>query len=586
MVNNHNSTLIKNLFLISLFLTSSLLSAEVSTTIDRNPVRVNETFELTLHMESAPITRPPLEGLPEEFEIIRSTNFYNRSTVNGKTETQAGWQYVLRATVEGIFTIPGFKVDGATTNPFQISVMPAVSSTSINGQQDAIKLTATVDHEEVYVQQQILYTVRLYRAVQAQYASLTDPMMEGAILERLGEDKQFESEIEGVRYIVLERQYVLFPQSDGLQSISPVTFTAEVSNGTKRYSTFGQLRSRTKAISLSTDTIDINVKGRPMGELDWWLPANDVTLTEQWSPEPLEYRVGEPVTWSYTIKASGLTSTQLPELLPTLTDGLKFYPDTATSDNQVDQFGISGLRTQKIAVLPTKAGTITLPELKLTWWDVKANKTQTISLPSRNINILASLDDDTGVESINDASVTAQQSDESIENDDTSLSTESIKSAEAVQPWKMIAIISLLLWVISALVLTLRNKQSSKSISYKSRDKQSIKANKTEASLKDIKLACKNNSAQQTKIAILSWCSTQRSFANIHSLAELARHTNSDDLKDELTNLERKLYSKEGGDWNGDVLYTLLNEIQSMSQSQIINNDKLEELPPLHLSDH
>ena len=563
-----------------LFLTASVLSAEVATTVDRNPVRVNETFELTLHMESAPISRPPLEGLPEEFEIIRSTNFYQRSTINGKTETEAGWRYILRAKVEGIFTIPSFKIDGATTKAFQLTVMPPVSSTQIGEQKDAIKLTAVVDHDEVYVQQQILYTVRLYRAVQAQYASLSDPMMEGAILERLGEDKQFESEIDGVRYIVLERRYAIFPQVDGIQTISPVTFTAEVSDGSKRYSTFGQLRSRTKAISLSTDKIEINVNGRPMGELDWWLPAIDVTLTEQWSPDPLEYRVGEPVTWTYIIKASGLTSTQLPELLPKSTDGLKFYPDTATSDNQSDQFGITGIRTQKVAVLPTKVGTLTLPELSLTWWDVEANKTREINLPSRNINVLPSLDGDTGIVTVKETASIEQLPVESLRKEEAIISADSVND-DVVQPWKMIAIISLLLWVISALMLTLRNRQTPKTASSK---KQSINAARTESSFKHIKTACKTNSAQQTKDAILNWCSSEKSLADIHSLAELARRSDSDVLSNELHSLERNLYSKEADDWNGDALKMVLSDLQSMNQLTSVNSNKSKELPPLHPS--
>jgi len=170
------------LIIISLLFTS-IVAAEVSSSIDRNPVRVNETFELTLHMETAPVSKPPLEGLPKELEIIRSSNFYQRSTVNGQTEVQAGWRFTLKAIKEGIFTIPAFEVDGKQTAPLQVKVLAPVSSTRIGGQENAIQLKASVDLQDVYIQQQILYTIRLYRAVQAQYASLTEPDMPGALLE-------------------------------------------------------------------------------------------------------------------------------------------------------------------------------------------------------------------------------------------------------------------------------------------------------------------------------------------------------------------------------------------------------------------
>ncbi|RKZ99653.1 MAG: hypothetical protein DRQ47_10680, partial [Gammaproteobacteria bacterium] len=169
-----------HLFLIIILLMQSLvINGEVASTIDRNPVRVNETFELTLHMDTAPISRPPLEGLPPEFEIVRSSSFYQRNSINGKTTVQAGWHFTIKAIEEGVYTIPGFEVDGDLTDSILLKVLPPVSKTDVAGQQDAIRLTAEVNYKSVYVQQQLVYTIRLHRAVQAQYASLTEPSMEG-----------------------------------------------------------------------------------------------------------------------------------------------------------------------------------------------------------------------------------------------------------------------------------------------------------------------------------------------------------------------------------------------------------------------
>ena len=126
------------LLLILLSLTS-IIQAGISSSVDRNPVRVNETFELTLHMETAPVDRPLLKGLPDEFEIIRNTNFYQRSTMNGKTDIQAGWRFIIKAKREGIYTIPEFDIDGEKTQALQLKVLPPVSSTKVGEQKDAIK---------------------------------------------------------------------------------------------------------------------------------------------------------------------------------------------------------------------------------------------------------------------------------------------------------------------------------------------------------------------------------------------------------------------------------------------------------------
>jgi len=572
---------------------TTIIQAEVRASIDRNPVRVNETFELTLHMNSAPVTRPPLTGLPAELEIVRSTNFYQSSTINGQTSVEAGWRFILKASLEGIFTIPSFELDGQNTLAQQITVLPPVNATNVGTQQDAIRLTATVDHEKVYVQQQIIYTVRLYRAVQAQYASLTEPALEGAILERLGEDSQFETEVDGVRYIVLERRYVIFPQAKGTQVISPVVFTAEVSDGAKRYSSLGRLRSRTKAISLSTNAIEIDVQGRAQGILDWWLPATSISMTEQWLPEPVVYRVGEPITWSYTINAEGLTATQLPEIIPETVDGLKFYPDTPSSTNQVSKNGFIGQRIQKIAVVPTKAGPVIIPEIKLAWWNVKEDKAEEIVIAAKSVVVLPSL---TGTSSSTiDKNTTKPSSTEqistqkpSIDNDqindsDSLLQAEQIENRD-VRLWKMIAFISLLLWLISALILTIRNKNS-----VTRNEKKSTKSATIKTSIDDVKKCCKKKSAIATKDALLKWCSNRSQFQHIHSLSALAKILNErtkgeSELAKQLTALENCLYGKENNTWQAKKLSASLGELK-MFNTRAYKTEKSNQLPPLHPTD-
>ena len=214
------------LTLLFILTTQTMLALEV--TIDRNPVRVNETFELTIHMDTAPVNQPELIGMPGDLEVLRNSNFYRKSTINGKASVQAGWRFTIKALNEGLYTIPAITLDGETTKPVTIKVLAAVSSTNINGQADAIRITSELSNDSVYVQQQLTYTIRLYRAVQAQYASLTEPELEGALIETLGDDVQFETMIDSVRYIVLERKYAIFPQKSGEFTISGVTYNAEV----------------------------------------------------------------------------------------------------------------------------------------------------------------------------------------------------------------------------------------------------------------------------------------------------------------------------------------------------------------------
>ena len=175
------NAVIRVILLLAILLSSWVVNAAY-VTVDRSTVRVNETFDLTINMETAPVNQPEISGMPGDLEILRSSNFYRKSTINGESSVQAGWTITIKALNEGLFVIPSFEVDGKMTQPVTIKVLAAVSSANINGQPDAIRITSEVSTDKLYVQQQLRYTIRLYRAVRAQYASLTEPELEGCLL--------------------------------------------------------------------------------------------------------------------------------------------------------------------------------------------------------------------------------------------------------------------------------------------------------------------------------------------------------------------------------------------------------------------
>ena len=138
----------------------------------------------------------------------------------------------------GKILIPAITVGNEATRPITLNIRDASDQLNLNGQNKAIYLEAKVDTTSAYVQQQVIYTISLYRAVQTHYASLTEPVAENSIIEKLGDDVQFEKNIGNKRYIVTQRKYAIFPQQSGPLKISPVTFTADVNDSNRRRSLF------------------------------------------------------------------------------------------------------------------------------------------------------------------------------------------------------------------------------------------------------------------------------------------------------------------------------------------------------------
>ena len=70
--------------------------------------------------------------------------------------------------------------------------------------------------EQPYVQSQVLYTLRLYRRVDIAQAELSEPELTDAVVEKLGEDSNYNTVVNGVSYLVTERKYAIFPQKSGV----------------------------------------------------------------------------------------------------------------------------------------------------------------------------------------------------------------------------------------------------------------------------------------------------------------------------------------------------------------------------------
>ena len=575
------------LLITILFLTGLSVQAQIIASIDRNPINANETFTLTFSTNMALEEKPALPGMPSSFVEQSARSFFNGTTVNGVTTVKAGWVFTFQATQEGIFTIPSFNINGERTEAIQLKVLPAVNATDVNGQQNAIFLTSEVDVDEVYVQQQVLFTIKLYRAVQAQYATLTEPTMEGALVERLGDDRQYETEINNVRYIVLERSYVLFPQQPGSYQIPEILFNAEVSEGSRRYSTFGRLRSTTRPITLSTDPVNITVKPKPDSSDGWWLPAKNVELTEAWSPSSQTFRVGEPMTWTLSVKAQGLSATQLPEIQPEAVEGFKFYPDSPVSDSEVQGTDIIGMRTQKIAVLPTKAGEFTLPEITLEWWNIRTDQAETIRIAARSVTILPSLDGDTGEPAVPETQQPAQT--DSVIEQSSPATSEDSKPAQVVTPssedqqaelWKYAAFVFAALWLMTV-IQVLKRKSPAEVIN----EEISKPDYDTSKAWKALKQALQKEQPEALKDALLIWCQSHPLTTDIRSLGSLVNRLGKESsLAGALREIEVALYSSKPA---GPLPYQRIK--QSLNELKVLHVESTQEnsqsLPALHLTD-
>ncbi|MGB7932706.1 MAG: BatD family protein, partial [Gammaproteobacteria bacterium] len=398
--------------LLAMFSTG--LWAGVTATLDRSTIAEGDTVTLTIeadgkHSQGA---QPDLSPLRRDFNILGTSTSQQMQIINGRMSSSARLRVELEPKRGGSIEIPALKVGGETTAPLTLTVADQPAATASQPGSPLYLETEVEPHDAAtFVQQQIQYTTRLYYSMPLVEGSLGDPEPEHAVVERLGEDKHYQTTVNGQRYQVIERNYAIFPEQSGTFTIPPVSFTGRVATGGAARRPFGRMDSMIeqffgrdtfgndsffatpfgdpgKRVHTRGEAVTVKVKPHPVSySAATWLPGEDLVLHDSWAAQPPEFRVGEPVTRVISIDAKGLAASHLPEVAMPAIAGMRIYPEQPVRESRTDGAVVYGHSEQSFAFVPQQAGKLTLPEIRLSWWDIKAGKERVAVLPSWNVEV-------------------------------------------------------------------------------------------------------------------------------------------------------------------------------------------------------
>ncbi|WP_334018762.1 BatD family protein [Alteromonas sp. S015] len=403
-------------FLLTL-LVSTAAYADVNSleaTIDRNPVMLDEAIRLTVTADGS-ADRDAFDSSPllKDFVVGRTSVSSQTSIVNFDTKRTTVWTTTLFPRKEGTFTIPSLTIEGKSTQPIQVKVIPVQEQSNVA--RDYF-VTTDIDLKEAYLNQQLLYTVKLFLSSNIERGSLQAPEMQNAEITQLGEDKQYTDIVNGRRYQIIERQFAVVPQASGEFTLRGPIFTGEVmaANTNQRFGFF----NRTQQINRVGPDITVNIKPIPQG-IDYpWLPSEMVRVDEEW-PQGDSFVAGEPVTRIITLTALGVVEEQLPDIPEFYPPNFKLYPDQSnTTTVEKDQSLISQRQTS-LAIIPTQPGNFVLPEITVPWFNTLTQQTEYATIPARSITVAPA----TG----------ANNSNTSIANSAAPENTQNAKSSTAAQ---------------------------------------------------------------------------------------------------------------------------------------------------------
>jgi len=376
--------------LLSALMSSNTYAADIRVSVDRNPVSVDESFQITFTASQSPDDDPDFSPLEQDFNIINQSNSSSSSWVNGKSTKVVQWIVNVMAKQTGSLVIPAIKFGKDVSRASSILVADKSSKKALDTNEDLF-IDVEASPQNPYIQSQVFYTLRLYTKVNISQARLNEPELSDAVIERLGEDSNYNTQVNGVDYSVTERKYAFFPQKSGKLTIKPLVLTAEVlvNNAQSINPFFNSQMSKTKRVESKPVTLDVKpVPAEFKGQ--HWLSAEQLVLKQEWSTDVAQLKVGEPVTRTLSLVAKGTTVGQLPELNTTQTsEELKAYPDQPVLQEQKKVEGLIAFREEKIALIPSKAGTYPLPAIEIPWFNTQTQKLEIAKIPEETLTTAA-----------------------------------------------------------------------------------------------------------------------------------------------------------------------------------------------------
>lgn len=374
-----------------------LASEDVSVTLklDRPEATLLDSITMVVSVSGARKSdmQPTLKGL-EDFNVRTGGTSSRIEIINGKVNAGVDYTYALQPKKTGAFTIgpAEVKVKGKTikSNAETLTIVKSIQSPDVD--RGPLFLMAVLSPKQVFVEEQAIYTLKLFRQARVGDISLGLPEAEHLTFKQLGKPVEYQSVYKGQSYQVLEVRYALISSREGIYGVrsSRMSMTVFQSGRKSSRSLFDDpffSFSSGKPVTIASEPLELNVlplpqKGRPT---DFSGLVGNFNIKSHL--EPSKIRAGESATMTVLLSGRGNVK-RIPDLkLPEL-EKIKVYADQPVLVEETDSKGLAGSKTMKWALVPEKEGEYQIPSLSISFFDTTSRQYRVIKSPALSLSVL------------------------------------------------------------------------------------------------------------------------------------------------------------------------------------------------------
>lgn len=354
----------------------------VQAEVDQETIAIDEQLRLTVTVTGQFDRRPELDLTHlVDFLVRHEESSYEANIIRGQMVSRWVFVYYLQPLRQGFLVIDPIQVDIANepviyqTNPLAIRVTPPRALNDPLKEEFPLTdeaenlppyiVKAMVDNSRPYLGQQVIYTFQLYRLdIFSNQPDYEAPSFTDFWNQTILSQPYYPTTISGTNYHVIEVRTAIFPATLGSVTIEParLTIPGGLHNADKTYET----KPLTVTVRSLPDGAPANFKGA-VGRYHIRASLSDSLG-----------RVNEPLTLIVEIEGYGNIAVISEPETPHLPNWREF-DSRPTTDLQVKEEGVYGVRRFERLIFPTQPGEYEFPAIEFSYYDPQAEVYKTVS---------------------------------------------------------------------------------------------------------------------------------------------------------------------------------------------------------------
>lgn len=381
---------------------ASYAQVTVTATIDRTQIGLNEDFTLSVEVSGSNAGKPQLPEMENFAQLAGTSSSQSIQIINGRMSSSHTYHYTFIAIAAGKFEIGPVEVEaggqvyrsqpirveiaqGAAAQPSAPGAGPAPQTDPNVKAESSIFLRAEVDRKQVYQNQPVIVTFKIYTARNIRnYGNAKIPSFTGFWVEDYPMPRQprtYQQVINGQRFLVAEvKRTALFPQSAGKNTIESMSLECEVQAQSRRrsrdlFDNFfdDPFFAPMERVAIASRPVEIEVLPLPAAGK----PANfsgvvgDYSITA--SVDRATAKANEAITLKVRIAGQGNIKTLPPPQLDLPSD-FEVYDPKVSQQVDTEDAQISGSKSWEYVLVPRYAGTHEIKPIELHYFNPRAKQ--------------------------------------------------------------------------------------------------------------------------------------------------------------------------------------------------------------------